>query len=115
MNKIDKTKLEAVMLELGHPENLQGTEYLRMVAALYEPGMSITKELYPAIARAAHTMPSRVERNMRHSICRAWERGSWEAQQRYFGSSVDPRRGAPTVGEYVARIVRVCGENGIPD
>ena len=108
---IDKEKLERMLLELGHPENLLGTEYLRLGAELYRPGISMTKELYPAIAKAAHSLPGRVERNMRHSIFTAWGRGSWEAQQRYFGSSVSPDRGLPTVGEYVARVARVCRED----
>lgn len=107
----DKAKLERMMLELGHPENLLGTEYLRIGAEMYRPGIAVTKELYPAIAKLANTTPARVERNMRHSISTAWSRGSWEAQQRYFGSSVSPDRGVPTVGEYVARVARVCREN----
>lgn len=107
--KINEQKLDEVMLELGHRDSVKGTEYLRIGAALYERGMSMTKELYPAIAKAAKTTPSRVERAMRHSITSAWDRGSWEAQRKYFGHSVDPDKGKPTVGEYIARIVRVCG------
>ena len=105
---INEKKRDEVMLELGHRDNIRGTEYIRLAAGLYEPGMSITKELYPAIAAAAGTTPARVERCMRHSISSAWGRGSWEAQRRYFGYTVHPDKGAPTVSEYVSRIVRVC-------
>lgn len=107
--KINEKKLDEVMLELGHRENVLGTGYIRLGAALYERGMAITKDLYPAIAKAANTTPSRVERAMRHSITSAWSRGSLDAQRRYFGYTVNPDTGAPTVGEYLARIVRVCG------
>lgn len=107
--KINEQKLDEVMLELGHRDSVKGTEYLRIGAALYERDMSMTKELYPAIAKAANTTPSRVERAMRHSITSAWGRGSIDAQRKYFGYSVHPDKGAPTVGEYLARIVRVCG------
>ena len=107
--KINEQKLDEVMLELGHAENIKGTGYIRIGAALYERGMAMTKELYPAIAKAANTTPSRVERAMRHSITSAWDRGSLEAQRKYFGYTVHPNKGAPTVGEYIARIVRVCG------
>lgn len=107
--KIDEKKLDEVMLELGHTENIKGTGYIRIAAALYERGMAMTKELYPAIAKAANTTPSGVERALRHSITSAWGRGSTEAQLKYFGHTVHPDKGAPTVGEYLARIVRVCG------
>ena len=106
--KINETRLDDVMLELGHRDSIKGTEYIRLAAQLYEPGMLVCKELYPAIAAAAGTTPARVERCMRHSISTAWSRGSWEAQRRYFGYTVDPGRGAPTVGEYISRIARVC-------
>lgn len=107
--KINEQKLDQVMLELGHTDKIKGTGYIRLGAALYERDMSMTKELYPAIAKAANTTPSRVERAMRHSITSAWSRGSLDAQRKYFGYTVHPDKGAPTVGEYLARIVRVCG------
>ena len=109
--KIDNEKLDGVLLELGHRDNIMGTEYLRVGAGLYERSMSMTKELYPAIAKAAGTTPIRVERAMRHSIETAWTRGSYDAQLKYFGHTVSPDKGRPTVGEYLARIARVCGEN----
>jgi two-component system response regulator (stage 0 sporulation protein A) len=104
-------KLDEILLELGHPENLLGTAYIRMAIEVYCPGVRLTKELYPAIAKAAGSTPSRVERAMRHSICTAWNRGSTEAQQRLFGYTVNPNTGVPKVGEYLARLHRVCHEN----
>ena len=108
------SKIDRIMNELGHSDNLLGTGYLRAAIRDYRPGMGITKELYPGIAAAAGTTPGRVERAMRHSIDRAWERGSYDAQQLYFGYSIDPRKGRPTVSEYVARIARICND-GILD
>lgn len=106
---IDEKKLDECMLELGHPENQLGAGYIRLGVPLYDAGCrSMTKELYPAIARAADTTPSRVERAIRHSIETAWTRGSREAQYRMFGFSIDPNTGKPTVGEYVARMARLC-------
>lgn len=101
MNKTDR-----ILMELGHPERLAGTEYLRRGLEMYRPGMSMTKELYPAIAKAVGSSPSRVERCMRHSIETAWSRGSMTAQLRFFGYTVDPQKGRPTVGEYVAAMAR---------
>lgn len=105
MNKIDK-----LMNELGHPENIRGTRYLRAAVQDYRPGMSITKELYPGIAASEGTTPSRVERAMRHSIDRAWERGNCDVQNKWFGYSIDPQKGRPTVSEYVARMARIYRE-----
>lgn len=108
--KINGQKLDSIMLELGHRDNILGTGYLQIGAAMYERGMSMTKELYPGIAKAVGSTPSRVERAMRHSIETAWDRGSMEAQLKYFGHSINPGRGVPTVGEYIARITRVCAD-----
>lgn len=101
------TKLEKIMGDLGHPEHLRGTDLLRRGVDMYRPGMRMTKELYPALAKATGTNPSAVERSMRHSISVAWARGDTEAQQRFFGYRVDPLRGMPTVGEYVATMARL--------
>jgi two-component system response regulator (stage 0 sporulation protein A) len=109
---INSQKLENAMLELGHPENLSGTGYLREGVELYNAGLTrMTKELYPAIAKAANTTPARVERAMRHSISAAWARSCRESQQRFFGNSINPETGTPTVGEYVARMARICRED----
>lgn len=109
---INTQKLDKMMLELGHTENLKGTGYLRQGVALYDGGCTrMTKELYPALAEAAGSTPARVERAMRHSIESAWNRGSNEAQLRFFGYTVHPDKGTPTVGEYLARVARICHED----
>ena len=108
---INCNKLDAIMLELGHTENLRGTGYVRLGVEMYEPGISMTKEVYPAIAAAANTTPSRVERAIRHSVESAWSRCDWEVQHQFFGWSVDPEKGKPTNGEYIARLARLCRED----
>lgn len=77
---------------------------------MYEPGMKMTKEIYPAVARSKGTTAARAERCMRHSIEAAWERGSMEYQNKWFGYTIDPDRGKPTVGEYVATMARLKRE-----
>lgn len=108
---INERKMDEMMLELGHAENILGTGYLRRAVHYYDEGYrAATKELYPAIAKSANTTASRVERAMRHSITSAWGRGSLDAQRKYFGFSVHPDKGAPTVMEYVARMQHICHE-----
>ena len=103
-------KIDYFLRELGHSEVHLGTGLLRNAVEIYSPGMSMTKELYPALARAAGTNPARVERNMRHSIARAMERAPQETKYRFFGNSINPDTGAPTVGEYVATMARLIHE-----
>ena len=109
---INTQKLNKIMLDLGHRENILGTAYLRHGVTLYDGGLrSMTKELYPTIAKEVDSTPSRVERAMRHSITSAWGRGSTEEQVLLFGYTVDPKRGAPTVGEFIALVARECHED----
>ena len=109
---IYEAKLDQIMLELGFPEVLLGTDYLREAVRQYAAGKTqIAMEVYPAVAEKVMSMPARVERAMRHAIERAWERGSLEAQQFYFGWSISAAKGRPTVGECIARLARICREN----
>lgn len=104
-------KLDKIMNELGHQERQIGTYYIREAVAIYDRARQWTKDLYPALAEAAGAgKAANVERAMRHSIQSAWGRGSYEEQQRLFGHSVDPERGAPCVSEYVARLAREIDE-----
>lgn len=107
---INEEKMDNILLELGHDDFSRGTSYIREAVGMYTPGMRIVGELYSAIAAAHDSTPSRVERCMRHSIDKAWSRGSEAARLRYFGWSTSPDRGKPTVSEYVARLTRLCSE-----
>lgn len=109
---INEAKLEQVMLELGFPEVLMGTDYLREAVRQYAGGRTqITAEVYPSVALLYMTSPVRVERCIRHAIERAWERGNIDAQDRHFGWTVSLQKGRPTVGECIARLARICREN----
>ena len=65
---VNEEKLDRILLELGHDDFNRGTAYIRRAVGIYEPGMYMTKELYPTLAEAAHSTPSRVERCMRHKF-----------------------------------------------
>ena len=110
MCKINEEKLDNLLLELGHDDYSSGTKQLRIAVRLYE-GQPLTKELYPALARAANSSPARIERNMRYAIEKAWSRCPYDTQFKFFGNSIDPRTGKPRVGEYIARLSRICREN----
>ena len=92
--------------ELGVPAHIKGYKYLRS-AILYvneDPNIleAITKMLYPIVAKTYDTTPSRVERAIRHSIEVAWERGSVDILNKYFGYTINSKRGKPTNSEFIA-------------
>ena len=63
---------------------------------------SITKILYPTIAKKHQTTPSRVERAIRHAIEVAWSRGKGDTIEELFGYTVSDRKGKPTNSEFIA-------------
>ena len=65
---------------------------------------SITKILYPSIAKKFETTPSRVERAIRHAIEVAWSRGKMETLDALFGYTINTGKGKPTNSEFIALI-----------
>ena len=65
---------------------------------------SVTKVLYPTVAKKHSTTSSRVERAIRHAIEVAWDRGDIEVLNLYFGYTVHTSRGKPTNSEFIAMI-----------
>ena len=75
--------------EIGVPAHIKGYQYLREAIMMsvedIEMLNSITKILYPSIAKKYQTTPSRVERAIRHAIEVAWSRGKMETLDSLFG------------------------------
>ena len=65
---------------------------------------SITKTLYPTVAKKHNTTSSRVERAIRHAIEVAWDRGDIDTLNSYFGYTVQNNKGKPTNSEFIAMI-----------
>lgn len=97
-----------IMHEIGVPAHIKGYQYLRdaimMVVKDLDVINSITKLLYPSIAKEYNTTPSRVERAIRHAIEVAWSRGQVEAIDALFGYTVNLGKGKPTNSEFIAMI-----------
>ncbi|MDO4545888.1 MAG: sporulation transcription factor Spo0A [Bacillota bacterium] len=97
-----------IIHEIGVPAHIKGYHYLRdaiiMVVGDIELLGAVTKELYPAIAKANNTTPSRVERAIRHAIEVAWNRGRLETINALFGYTVQNDKGKPTNSEFIAII-----------
>lgn len=94
--------------EIGVPAHIKGYQYLREAIMLSVEDTSlissITKILYPTIAKRFQTTPSRVERAIRHAIEVAWSRGRMETLDALFGYTVDTGKGKPTNSEFIALI-----------
>ncbi len=94
--------------EIGVPAHIKGYQYLReaIMMSVDDPSMisSITKILYPTIAKRFQTTPSRVERAIRHAIEVAWSRGRMETLDSLFGYTIDTGKGKPTNSEFIALI-----------
>ena len=65
---------------------------------------SVTKVLYPTVAKKFSTTTSRVERAIRHAIEVAWDRGDVDVLSSYFGYTILNSRGKPTNSEFIAMI-----------
>lgn len=94
--------------ELGVPAHIKGYQYLREAIMMSVEDMdmlnSITKVLYPTIAKKFQTTPSRVERAIRHAIEVAWSRGRMETLDALFGYTISHGKGKPTNSEFIALI-----------
>jgi two-component system response regulator (stage 0 sporulation protein A) len=94
--------------EIGVPAHIKGYQYLReaIIMSVEDTSVlsSITKILYPTIAKNFGTTPSRVERAIRHAIEVAWSRGKMETLDGLFGYTINTGKGKPTNSEFIALI-----------
>ena len=97
-----------IIHEVGVPAHIKGYGLLReAISTVYndiEILGSITKRLYPQLAKAYKTTPNRVERAIRHAIEVAWSRGNSEALDKLFGFTVGTQKAKPTNSEFIAMI-----------
>ena len=97
-----------IIHQIGVPAHIKGYHYVResIMLAVKQPEIinSVTKLLYPTVAKKFDTTPSRVERAIRHAIEVAWDRGDVDTLNSYFGYTIHNGRGKPTNSEFVAMI-----------
>ena len=97
-----------IIHQIGVPAHIKGYHYLReaIMLSVKTPEIinSITKQLYPTVAKRFQTTSSRVERAIRHGIEVAWDRGDVDVLNSYFGYTIHVGRGKPTNSEFIAMI-----------
>lgn len=98
-----------IIHQLGVPAHVKGYHFLRsaILVSLENPELleSVTKKLYPTVAKKFTTTQSRVERAIRHAIEIAWDRGNIDTLQDFFGYTINTQKGKPTNSEFIALIV----------
>lgn len=97
-----------IMLDMGVPAHLKGFRYVRTAVIMAEEDMkvvgSVTKLLYPEIAKQYNTTNGKVERAIRNAIEISWERGNRATFEELFGYCAESGQGRPTNSEYIAAI-----------
>ena len=103
-----ETQITKIIHQIGVPAHIKGYQYLRTAIMLTvndsEIINSVTKVLYPSVAKKYQTTTSRVERAIRHAIEVAWDRGDVDTLNSYFGYTIQNNRGKPTNSEFIAMI-----------
>ena len=103
-----ESQVTKIIHQIGVPAHIKGYQYLRtailMTISDNEIINSVTKILYPSVAKKYATTTSRVERAIRHAIEVAWDRGDVDTLNSYFGYTIHNNRGKPTNSEFIAMI-----------
>lgn len=103
-----EAQVTKIIHQIGVPAHIKGYQYLRsaILMAIDDSEIinSVTKVLYPAVAKKFGTTTSRVERAIRHAIEVAWDRGDVDTLNSYFGYTIQNTRGKPTNSEFIAMI-----------
>ena len=88
--------------------NLTGYHYIRDAIAVViddkDKICSVTKVIYPDVAKLHNTTSSKVERGIRHAIERGWRMANEELIRKIFGFSFSPEKGKPTNSEFIATV-----------
>ena len=103
-----EAQVTKIIHQIGVPAHIKGYQYLRTAILLTINDSdiinSVTKILYPSVAKQYSTTTSRVERAIRHAIEVAWDRGDVDTLNSYFGYTIQNNRGKPTNSEFIAMI-----------
>lgn len=86
---MNREKIEDTLLTMGVPAGIKGFNYISDAIQIFDErgtDISITKELYPSVAKKNSTTQSRVERAIRHAFTIARDcRGKYETVEHYIG------------------------------
>lgn len=98
--------ISEMLLQLDLSAKLRGYNYLLEAILLMadNPGMSVTKDLYPTVGQSFCTTGTHVERCIRSAIASAWDRRDKHLWQRFSLTSATGER--PSNGEFISRLAQ---------
>lgn len=111
-------RIANLLKKVGMPFHIKGKDYIK-AAIMYciqnhctVADMSVTKELYPAVAKQYNTTASRVERAIRHACERTVDNCSPDLEE-VLGYTMSPHKGKPTNSEFISMLVEyiILGED----
>ena len=99
-----------IIHKIGIPAHIKGYDYIRsaviyLMKAKKTSDVSLTKELYPTIAKEFGTTASRVERATRHGFEVAFKKGNLKLIEEIFGTTTRVSNGEAlaAMAEYLKR------------
>jgi len=102
------TMVTNAIRKIGIPAHIKGYQYLRdaIIMIVGNIGLlgTVTKEVYPTVARKYSTTPSRVETAIRHSIEVAWKSRNKDMINGLYGYTININKGKPTNSEFMALV-----------
>ena len=103
---IECEEIGELLEQLGLDRKEKGFERLSYAIAVtakeFERAGSVTKLLYPDLAKHFQTTPEKIERSLRHLIEKSWEKGEKTRFEELFGYHRDNSEIRPTNSEYIA-------------
>lgn len=109
-----KLKIMDILLEMSIDPGLYGYAYLTDAILLCYKNekaiKSMTKKVYPTVAKKHKTSVKSVERNIRYAIERAFEKvdkKSFKSLQRCFYSLINPKSGKVTNTVFIGKLTAV--------
>ena len=99
-------EIRELLEQLGLARKEKGFERLSYAIAVtaqeFERAGSVTKLLYPDLAKHFQTTPEKIERSLRHLIEKSWEKGEKTRFEELFGYHRDNSEIRPANSEYIA-------------
>ena len=103
---IECEEIGELLEQLGLDRKEKGFERLSYAIAVtakeFERAGSVTKLLYPDLAKHFQTTPEKIERSLRHLIEKSWEKGEKTRFEELFGYHRDNSEIRPTNSDYIA-------------
>lgn len=105
-----EVRIVNTLKKMGMPFHIKGRDYVKEAITYCIENhctvaeISVTKELYPAVAKRYKTTASRVERAIRHACERTIDNCSPDLEK-VLGCTMSPNKGKPTNSEFISMLV----------